>query len=73
MPFILLSNAMRKSRVEIIYVGNGLVSNFVSKNEISPIVYIAPNLCTVSNGIDARTSLLRKVQNPVDRIHRIDS
>ena len=73
MPFTLLSNAMRKSRVEIIYVGIGLVSIFVSKNEINPIVYIAPNLCTVSNGIGARTSLPRKVQNPVDRIHRIDS
>jgi hypothetical protein len=73
MLFILLSNAIRKSRVEFIYVGIGLASIFVSKNEINPIVYNATNLCTVSNGIGVHTSLPRKVQNPVIRIHRIDS
>lgn len=73
MPFILLSDSMRKSRVEFIYVDIGLASIFVSKNEIKPIIYNAPDLCTVSNGNGVHTSLPRKVQNPVVRIHCIES
>ena len=63
MLFILLSNAMGKSRVEIIYVGIGLASNFVSKNEINPIVYNAPNLCTVLDGIGERTFATRSAKS----------
>jgi len=58
-----LSNAIRKSRVEFIYVGIGFASIFVSKNEINPIVYNAENLCTDIDGIGEYTFATRTAKS----------